>query len=858
MTGPLLRLVWRLYPRRWRERFGAEAEADLARMGPGLRVLLDALGTLPRAWLDEVARRWERPREGRRGGGLGTDLRGAWRSVRRSPGRAALVVAILGLALGTNAAVFSVSWAVLLRTLPYQASERIVRVQPAAVDIRDEGDWVPEEDFLALPEVEAAGLYISEGGANLVDERGATRLAVTQVDEGFFPTLGVDAMVGRLIGPQRPASPEAVLSHALWLDAYGADPAIVGRTVDLSGHRFTVVGVALPDVDFPAGTDVWASTPAVMDFYGSAWGALMIARLRSREAIPTLAEVRRAKVAEDWADVPEHFSRPEVVIAPLRDELVGPVRMPLLALAGAAGAVLLLGCLNLAGIEVARVYRRTAELGVRRALGAGKARVFRHLAAEVALLAAGAGAASLLVAWAAGRILVSWLPPGVPGLDGSGVTPAVLLFTGLATAGAALAVGLLPAVRGARASGFTAGRTAMPERERVRLHQCLVVAQVAVAVVLAVGAGLLGRSLGELRAVPLGYDTDAVLTFRVRLPSHAYPDPATQQRYAERVEARLAALPGVEAVGHATRLPLGSGMGLGLGLRAGRPGEEGETVSATLIEASDGFFDAMGIRLLAGAPPTPPLAPGEYVGGVVIDRTTAERLYGGLAAVGRPIAFTGRRRDHPGVVAGVAEDVRLQGHEGPLQSVVYTSTESGWLQAVSFALRVRGNPEGLVPALRSSLAEVDPTVPPFEVRTTGQAVARELAAREALAALSGLFGVAGLLLVGLGLYGMVAQGVAARRRELGIRLALGAAVGRVVGSTVGRSLLLVLAGVAAGLPVAMAATRILRSLLFGVEPGDPAVVLGVVAVVLAVGILAALIPAARVGRIDPAESLRAE
>lgn len=859
MMRALLRAIWRLYPRRWRERFGAEAEADLGRLEPHPVLLVDALRTLPRAWLAEIRSRRRRQEDVRRGSGLATDLRGAWRSVSRAPGRAVLAVAILGMALGANGAVFSVTWAVLLRTLPYDAPERVVRVQPAPIDMRGMSDWVPDDAFASQPGVEATGLYIPDGGANLVHGDGSSRLAVTQVDPGFFRVLGVEALVGRLIGPDEPASPEAVLSHALWVEAFGADPGVPGRSLELSGHRFTVVGVTPPEVDLPAGTDVWASMPVVPDFYGSALGPSMIARVSSTAAIPGLVERRREMLVADWADVPDHYSPPEVLITSIRDELVGPLRTPLLALAGAAGAVLLLGCLNLAGIEVARVHHRAGELGVRRALGAGTVRVFRQLAAELVLLASVAGAFSLLVAWGAGRVLVSWLPPGTPGLEHAGLSTPVLLFTALATAVAALAVGLIPALRGARTTTAPGGeRAATPGRQRTRLQQWLVVGQVTVAVVLAVEAGLLGRSLAELRAVPLGYDTGSVLTFRVRLPTHAYPEPETQWAYAERVEARLASLPGVESVGHASRLPLGSGMGTGLGLQAGRPDEGDETLSATLVEASDGFFDAMGIELVAGTPPTPPLTPGEDVGGLVIDQATAERLFGGSsAAVGRSISVVGRQ-GYPGVVAGVAGDVRLQGHAGPRQNVVYVSSERGWLQSISFAVRTRHHPPDLIAPMRASLADVDPTVPPFEIRTTGEAVAEELAARSALTTLSGLFGVVGLILVALGLYGMVAQWVAVRRRELGIRLALGAAVSRLVGETVGRALLLVVAGVGVGIAAAFGVTRFLRSLLVGVEPGDVAVLAGVVAVVLTVGLLTVLIPASRVGWIDPAESLRSE
>lgn len=860
MIGTLLRFIWKLYPRRWRERFGAEAEADLGRVGPRPRLLLDALRTLPRAWWAETARWLTGSRGGRGGGGsgLGTDLRGAWRSLVRSPGHAALVIATLSLAIGANAAVFSVSWAVLLRTLPYDEPERIVSVTPAPVQLGGPVGWRAQERFTTLPDVEAVGLYIPDGGANLVDEDGAVRLDVTQVDPGFFTVLGVEAVTGRTIGPEPSGDPEVVLSHGLWVDAFGADPGVVGRSLDLSGHRFTVVGVAPPDVDLPAGTDLWASMPAVPDFYASAFGPSVIARLPSSASIPAVVAARRAHEAEDFADSPPRFSPREVVVASLREELIGPIRAPLLALSGAAAAVLLLGCLNLAGIQVARVFRRSGELGVRRALGAGSGRILRHLAMEVALLAAASGAAALLVAWTAGRLLASWLPPELPGLEHAGLTPPVLAFTVLVTVLAALAVGLFPALRGARAGRLTlGGRTATADRERVRLQEGLVVAQVVVAIVLSVGAGLLGRSLAELRAVPLGYDTSSVLTFRVRLPSDAYPDVEMQHRYVERVRERVRALPGVDAVGVSNRLPLESGMGRGVGIRAGAVEEGGEAISASWIEASEEFFDAMGVRLLAGTTPTPAAVQGEDMGGVVIDRTTASRLYGTETPLGQPIVFQGRR-EFPGVVVGVVEDVRLQGHAGPSQHVVYTSAEGAWLTAASFTVRTAGRPSRLAGPVRAAVAEVDPTVPAFEIRSTGDAVAEELAATRTLASLAGLFGVAGLVLVGLGLYGMVSQNVATRRRELGIRLALGAAVGRVVGGTVSRALLLVLGGVALGVPLSFLVTRALQGLLFGVAPGDPSVLLAVAGVVLVVGALAALIPASRVGRIDPVESLRAE
>lgn len=526
--------------------------------------------------------------------------------------------------------------------------------------------------------------------------------------------------------------------------------------------------------------------------------------------------------------------------------------------AGAAFGILLLGCLNLAGLQVARVFRRSGELGVRRALGAGAGRILRQLVLEPSILAGAAAAVALAVAWTAARLLTSWLPPGLPGLEHAGVSRPVLLFLAAGTSLAVLVVGLLPAVRGLGvAAPPSSGRRATQDRARVRLQGGLLVAQVALAVVLAVGAGLLGRSMENLRAVPLGYDTRYVLTIRVSLPSQRYDGSAAHQDYAGRVRERLAALPGVTAAAYASTVPLATGMGTGLGLRAAGSPEEAEGLGASWLQVSPEFFEAMGIRLLAGGPPTPGGPAGADMGGIVIDRTAARRLFGDERPVGREIEVVGRR-GLPARVVGVAEDIRLRGIVEEARPVAYGSVTGAWLGTPTFVVRSPLDPAKLVPLVKEVLAEVDPFVPPFEVRTTGEALAADLAARRAVTSLSGLFGVAALLLVALGLYGMVAQGVATRRRELGIRLALGAAVARVVGDTVGRAVALVAAGAAIGLPAALLLARLLRSLLYGVGPDDPGVLAGVVTVVLSVGALAALLPASRAGRIDPAESLRAE
>lgn len=864
----LLRWIWRLYPRRWRERFGAELERDLREAGrvrmrnqlhesePEGRkavdawLVWDALRTLPRAWATQIA-------PVSFATSVTVDLRSSWRSLIRAPGYAVLVILTLALALGVNSAVFSVSWAVILKELPYTAPEQIVLVRPSPAAPRADGGWALEDGFLDGPGVQAAALYVPDGGANLESPTGALRLQVTQVDTTFFPLLGMQPLLGRWIASADPGAPEAVLSQALWERTFGGDPSVVGALLSLSGHSLRVVGVAPPGAQFPSGTDLWMSMPPMPDFYAMASSPSVLARLTSLDVIPALEERHRAKIALTWAGLPDYIPQPPVRITPLREELTGPVRGPLLALLGASAAVLLLGCVNLAGIQIARLLRRSGELELRRALGAGRARLFTQLVLEVALLAGVAGITALAVAWGARRTLAALLPGGVPGLDRVGLAPPVLVFTALATVGAAFLVGTLPAWRAVRWSGFGTGRSVTVHRSRARLQATLLISQVALAIVLAVGAGLMGRSLLQFTAIPLGYDLDSVLTFRAFLPSGSYPDEEAQHAWVRRVQEDLRTLPGITAVGFANRLPFSRGVAIGLALRPEDAPPERQPVSMSWVRASPGYFEAMGIRFLAGGPPTASTDVEGDLGGIVLGRAAALRLFGDDAPLGKRVVVDGGSGISAPVV-GVVEDVRLRGREEELHPAAFGPVEGASFDSPAFALRFQGDLDPVVAGLRRVLVEVDASIPPADISTTAQAAAGELATRRALAGLALLFGAAAQLLLALGLHGLVVQWVQTRRRELGLRIALGAARHRVVLRTVGRALALVASGVVVGVPCALALTRGVRALIYGIAPWDPTVVVFAVTVVLGVGALAALRPALRAGQIAPAESLRAD
>ncbi|HUF28204.1 MAG TPA: ABC transporter permease [Gemmatimonadaceae bacterium] len=865
MRDPLhvlvLRLLLRLYPASFRRRHGDDviASARAAAGAPGggrpVAVLLDAAATLVRAWALSVrdTAPWLIAR--RAGSAFGRDARLGLRALRRRPMHGIVVVATLAVALGANAAIYTVTHSLLLDRLPYDSPERIVEVTAPPVRMVMAGgapSWAVGAALVEHPGVEIAATYYPDASANLVADVEASRVRITQVSPTFFDVLGVQPLLGRGIGPD--GATDAVLGYGIWRSAFGGDPGVLGRTIRLNGRSYHIAGVAPRGMDFPAGTQLWLSDPPVGEFFGSALGPSVVARLRPgalgvvRQALAEQADARRA-------DSPEyaHFvHNPELI--PLRAHLTQSVRLPLVVLASAAAAVLLLGCVNVAGVSLAQVAARAPELAVRRALGAGGSRLVGQLFAELTVLALLAGVLSVMLAAAAVPLLVGLLPAGTPGLDG--VRPGVLtlLFTGAATVVAALVAGVPPALAGARGAGAAAhpDRMRVDERGRQRFQGVLTSVQIALAVMLVVSASLLGRSLVELRAVPLGYDTEHVLTFSVRLPWATYAGAADARRYAEEVRERLAALPGVEAVGVTDRLPLSEGMGVGGFVRRSGASQEA-AVSATHLGVNDEYFHAMRIAVLAGRT----FARGDDASHVVVlSRQLAQALFGDDAAVGSTVSVRRHGGEVTAVVAGVVADTRLRGVEEPMRPAVYLPLSSGWASSPAFSVRTSGSPAALAPAVRRVLSEVDATVPPSALRTTGAAVEETIAARRATAVVAILFGAASLLLALMAVYTLLAQGVVRRRREMGIRLALGATARQIEAVVVTGGLAWTVAGVVAGVLLSLAATRLLEGMLFGVAPRDPQVLAGTAAAVLIAAALASWIPARRAGRVDPAVSLR--
>jgi putative ABC transport system permease protein len=855
--------VWltRRLPRSFRVRFGTAVEAGIERADEEgerpARLAWDAFVTFLRAWRDELG--GDRAGRGDRvvaGGGASRDARYAVRSLLRSPLHAVVTVLTLGLAIGANAAVFSVAYAVLVRTLPYDAPGRTVRVDPPPVRITSAGFSV-SETLTGLAQVEAASAYTTGGSASLVGGESAQPVRVTHVDGRFFDVLGVRPRLGRAVRPGGEGLPEAVLSHRVWQLAFGGDTDVLGRTIRLSDHAVTVVGVAAAEVEYPAGTDIWLSYPVLFDLMGAASGGDVIARLTRPEILAEVRELHESRVREEWSSFGEELPderRPRLTL--LRESLVGPAGDSLILLFGAAALVLVLGCVNLAGLTLARNASRRSEFIMRRALGAGRGSLVRLILLESLTIAVAAGALAVGFALAGHGLLVGLLPPGLPGLGGGPPSAETIGFVAVLVLFTSLLIGLLPALQVWFDPPSLPGAAGRLHDRRRRVHPFLVVAEVALAVVLVVAASLLGRSVLSLRYVPLGFDTDHVYAFDVRLPYADNWDEAAFLTFAQDLRSRLLAQPGVVATGIASRLPLSDAMGVGFGVWPADT-DESQRTSAAVHQVSSDYFDVLGIGFQEGGPFADD---GSARSTVVVSRGLVDATFGNGSVIGRQVRIRFSAREEPTLhtIVGVVDDVRSDGFLSEPRPAIYFPFHLEPVPWMAFAFRTTRDPVDPGSRIRSVVRGVDPTIAPFDIRSLRDAAAEDIASRDAVALVTGMFGIAALALALLGIYGLIAQSVVRRRREMGVRLAVGARGGDllrlVLRSTVG----LAAAGIVVGLIASFGATRLLAGFLFGVGATDPATFAAVAVLVLLAAAAAGLGPAVRAARTDPITSLRTE
>ncbi|HKG92852.1 MAG TPA: ABC transporter permease [Gemmatimonadaceae bacterium] len=818
-------------------------------------------------------------------GSIVQDLRYAARTLVRQRGFTAVALLALALGIGANTAIYSVVHAVLFRPLPFESPGRLVEVRTLLVKqgerIRasgpDAADWrARNRSFTDVAAHTGTGFTLTG--------RGEPETFIGQlVSPQLFQILGVRALLGRTLLPGEDSLGRervVVLSNALWRRRFGADPAVVGQPITLNGHSYTVVGVMPPRFVYPTERyQLWVplsfQTPELRDWGGRGTHFLQVlARLRPGVTIEQAGSDMAAVTAGLRAQYPDNDNVGADVVS-LEESLLGGVRRALLVLLGAVGFVLLVACANVANLLLARATARRREMAVRAALGASAGRIARQLLTESVLLAAAGGAVGLALATWGVQAMVALLPAGaVPRIDQVGVDGQVLAYSLVASLATGLLFGLAPALAGA---GVDLGETlksggrggaGVGRGATARLRRALVIAEVALSIVLLVGAGLAARSFVALAAVDPGFRAGGVMTMRTMLTEQRYPELARVRTFYGEALRRIEAQPWVEAAAVTTHLPMaGDNWENGIAIEGRQTRGSADGAVAGVRAISPHYFRAVGTALRAGRPPAetdvagaPPV--------VVVNEELARRYWSGA----RPADVVGRRlklADDPDepwfTVVGVAADVKHEGLGAETRPELYVP----YAQFPEWALRIAGR--GMVFAVRSSadpatvergvrqeVAALDPALPLSDVRPLATLVADSVAQPRFRTVLLAAFALLAVSLAAVGVYGVIAYAVAQRTRELGVRMALGAGRPQVVRLVVGEGLGLAAWGVAVGLAAALAATRTLRGLLYATSPTDPATFAAVSLLVLAVAVIAAYLPARRAARVDPMVALRSE
>ena len=817
--------------------------------------------------------------------GLFQDLRFAWRSLRRRPGFTALTVLTLGLGIGATSAIFSVVNGVLLRPLPYDRPEDVV-----IVHTRLEGNARGE---LSLPEYlevrEQARSFtsaaaFSNGSLTLTGSGTPERLQAGFVTAEAIPLLGVSPARGRAFAAEEdlPGRPPAVLlSDGLWRRRFGADFDVVGRTLILDDMPTAVLGVMPPGFQLPAhhagpGMELWTLLqldPAV-DRSERGWHWLTVmGRLRQGTSVHGAGREVSALMTGMLRRYPnEYDANFNGSVSPASEELVGDIRPVILVLMGAVGLLLLIACSNVASLFVARAEARQREIALRAALGARAGRIVRQLLTESVVLAAAGGLLGLLLATYGIRALVAAAPPTLPRLGAIDMDGWVLAFTAAITLSTGIFFGLAPALQAARPDLSRplseSGRGGGAGLGRQRFRRGLVVSQIALALVLVAAAGLLLQSFARMRGVDPGFVPQGLLTGRVELSPVRYESNQQIRAFYEQLVRRLESLQGVRSAAVVKALPMTQ---LELGdwsfVREGRhslPPKPSEWNLAYWQTMSPGYFETMEIPVLRGRG----VEAGDRIGAsgvAVINRTLARQVWPEGDALGQRILLGGGATDSIWrTIVGIVGDVRHRGLDSEPRPEIYlphaqfpagTGTP---LRSLRIVLRTEGEPARLTGAMRAAVAGLDPDLPVVEVQTMEVALGAWAAERRLTMLLVGIFALLALTLGAVGVYGVMAHLVVQRTREIGIRIALGALPREVLGLVLSQGVRLAVLGIAAGLVVALAATRLLAGLLFGVGPGDPATFLVTAATLGLVATAASLLPALRATHTDPITVIRSD
>ncbi len=858
----LYRALLRLYPASFRREYGEEMCAVFARRlaqaggrGASALLLAAAWDVLPNALAAHADL-------------LRQDLRYAARVLARSPGFAVSAVLVAALGIGSATAAFSITDHVLIRPLPFPRSGDLVTVWESDAEGglgRNELSPAIYRDWKGLaPSFQSMAAW-HPASVNLVGAGAPERLDLARVTADFFPTLAVGAALGRTFAAQddAPGAPGAVvLSDRFWRERFGADPEVLGRKVLLNGDPYLVVGVMPRGFFYPSrGTQLWAAWRlAARDFEDRSDTYLhAIARLKRGVSLETAQAQMRVVAAQVRRDHPKEDEHVGALVLRLRDEISGQARLLLKVLLGAAVGVLLIACTNLANLLLARALARRKELALRSALGAGGERLVRQLLTESVVLAALGGALGALLAVAAGPLLARLAPTALPIAETPPTNLRMLAFAALLTVGTALAFGVLPAVRArkdAGASGLKEGARSGSGPATERLRSALVVAEVTASVALLIGSGLLIRALWRIQSVDPGFRASGVLTLRTTLPLPQYAETRKRLRFYERVLGGVRALPGVTGAAYATSLPMEWRGGIWGATRPGEPQNAPDARPVSVRYATPGFFETMRIPLRAGRDVrASDTRESPYV--AVVSESFVRRTWPRENPIGRRF----RVAEDDRTVVGVVGDVRVRGLETESEPQVYLpAAQVGDNAIIAYipqvlVVRTAVAPATLLPAIRGLVEREDPQQPISNVRMLSDVLDAETAPRSVQVRVLGGFAAMALLLAGVGLHGVLSFAVSQRRREIGVRIVLGAPAGEILRMVLSRGLLLAGIGLAAGLAVAFAAARAMQALLFGVRPADLPTFAAAAALALGMTLLGSLLPAVRAVRVDPLEVL---
>jgi predicted permease len=827
---------------------------------------------------------------------LSQDVRYALRTLRKSPGFTAIAVLTIALGIGANTAIFTVVDAALLRPLPYPQPERLVSIQDdlSGIGAKDVGMSQPEWEDLQHSGIfdNVSPTWFDEN--NLIATSQPVRVRILLVTPNYFALLGVKPQLGRTFNPQDDSPgllEEVVISDGLWKRLFGADPQVLGKTVRMDTDRYRIIGIMPPDFDAPGrigeerNIEVWAAT----SFYGTPLPdhparnprilPTAIARLKPGLTLAAAQDRLDALVNAIQKQFPQDYpveAAWKVRLLPLKERVIGTVRQSLLLLLGAVGLVLLVGCVNVANLLLARATTRGREMALRQALGASRKRLIAQMLTESLLLAVVGGALGVLILLSTRALLLRAVPQNLPRVNAVSIDWAVLLFALIVSLCAGFIFGLAPALHSGRLDLTVAlkqaGRGSTGPGEQTRVRRVLVAVEFALSLVLMIAAGLLLRSFWDLVNVRLGFHTENVVAVRTRIPAPNFPQndlyrtTAMEAPFLREVLRRAKTLPGVEeaAIGDPAAVPLDESLrdlkriseGQFFFVLAVRDGQSDRTAVAERSSVTPEYFHLLGLRLLSGrlfndldTESTPQVA--------IVNEAFARTFWPGQDAVGK--RFRSTRAESPWItVVGIIANARTESLADAAVPKIYLNLYQGRERRLAVFLLGHFDRALLAEEVREQIQAVDPTLPVFGEQALKEIVSSSLAERRFSMQMIGLFALIALLLAGLGIYGVISYMVNERRHEIGIRLALGAPPRNILAIIFRQGLGMALTGSVIGLSGALVVSRLMAGVLYGVRPADPLTFAGVALLLISVALFACYIPARRAMAVDPIVALRHE